>query len=155
MEVINETKRKGASRGNIHASARCLFSWVDTSKLRVRKRGSRLSTLAMSSSSANRTLLPLKSSVRLLTSLHLAAEAFTSESKSCTARGAGRSSMWRYRMRSAMGLRVLLTRSSGGSSFGQERKVSVWSMSSRGRFISVARLSMTTGHRRRCILGPI
>ena len=63
--------------------------------------------------------------------------------------------MSRYRIRSAMGFRDLLTRSSGGSSFGQERKVSVWSMSSRGRFISVARLFMTTGHRRRCVLGWI
>jgi len=49
-----------------------------------------LCTLAMSSSSANSTLLSLKSSVRLLTSLHLVTEAFTSESRSCTARGAGR-----------------------------------------------------------------
>jgi hypothetical protein len=43
-----------------------------------------------------------------------------------------------------MVLSDLLTRDSGWSSFGQERKVNVWSMSSGGRIISVARLFMAT-----------
>ena len=52
MEVAKENSRKGASLGNIHARARCLFSWMDTSMLRERRWGSSLSTFAMSSSRA-------------------------------------------------------------------------------------------------------
>ena len=124
MEVANERSRNGASLGNIHARARCLFSWTDTSMLRDRRRGSRLRTLAMRSSSANRTLFSMKSSERLLRSSHRDAGAFASDSKSRTARRAGRSPMLRYKVRSAMGLRDLLTRSSGWGSWARiERSV--------------------------------
>jgi hypothetical protein len=57
-----------------------------------------------------------------------------------TARRAGMLSILQYRMGSAMGLRDLLTRSSGWRWCGHDRKVSMWSMSSRGRAISVVRL---------------
>ena len=112
MEVANERSRNGESLGNTHAKARCLFSWTDTSMLRDRRRGSRLKTLAMNSSRANRTLFSMKSSERLLRSMHRDAGAFARDNKSRTARRAGWLPMLRYRMRSAMGLRTLLTRSS-------------------------------------------
>jgi hypothetical protein len=145
MEVANESSLKGASLGNIHARARCLFSWMDTSTLRERRRGRSLSTLAMSNSRAKRTLLSLKSSERLLTSAHLGAGAFARESRSRTARWAGRSPILRYKERSAMGLRNLLTKRREWRSFGQERKDNVWSMSSRGIVVSVdGSLNMTS-----------
>jgi len=136
MEVANESSRKGASLGNIHARARCLFSWMDTSTLRERRRGRSLSTLAMSNSRAKRTLLSLKSRERLLTSAHLAAGAFARESKSRTARWAGRSPILRYKVRPAIGLRNLLTKRREWRSFGHERKDNMWSMSSRGIVVS-------------------
>ena len=37
----DERCQNGASRRNIHKSARCLFSWIDTSTFGERKRGSR------------------------------------------------------------------------------------------------------------------
>ena len=146
MEVAKERSRKGVSLGNIHARARCLFSWMDTSTLRDRRRGSSLSTLAISSSRAKSTLLSLKSSERLLTSAHLVAGAFARESRSRTARRAGRSPMWRYKMRSELGLKNLLTRRREWRSVGQERKANMWSMSSRGRVVNVVRsLSIASG----------
>jgi hypothetical protein len=115
MGVADERKRKGTSRGNIHASARCRFSWTDTSTLKVRRRDSSLRTLAMRNSSAKGTLLSVKLSERPLTSWRLAAGAFASrsESRSRTARGAGRSLMLRYNIRSVMWLRNSTRKSRG------------------------------------------
>ena len=87
--------------------------------------------------SADRTLFSVKSGERLSTSSHPVrgvAGAFASD-KSRTARRAGRPQMLRYKMSPVMGLRDLLT-SSGWRSCGQDRKVSVRSMSSRGRAIA-------------------
>ena len=146
MEVAKERSRKGVSLGNIHARARYLFSWMDTSTLRDRRRGNSLSTLAISSSRAKSTLLSLKLSERLLTSAHLVAGAFARESRRRTARRAGRSPMWRYKLRSEIGLRNLLTTRREWMSVGQERKANMWSMSSRGRAVSVVRgSSMASG----------
>ena len=96
----------------------------------------------MSSSRANKTRFSIKSSEKLLMSSQRVAGAFASDNKSRTARRAGSSPMLRYKMRSAMGLRDLLTRSSGWTSWGHDRKVSMWSMSSKGRAISVGRSFM-------------
>ena len=58
---------------------------------RSERAGGRLRTLAMSSSTANRTLFSTNLSERLLRSSHHVAGAFASENKSCTACRAGRS----------------------------------------------------------------
>ena len=137
MEVANESNRKGVSLGNIQARARWLFSWMDTSTLREWRRGRSLITLAMSSSREKSNLLSLKSSERLSTSAHLAAGAFARESRSRTARWAGRSPILRYKVRSAIGLRNLLTKRREWMSFGQERKDNMLSMNSRGIVVNV------------------
>src|SRR5579863_3459923 len=124
---------------------------MDTSTLRVRKRGRHLSILPISSSRANRTLFSLNLSERLLTSSHLAEGAFMSERRSRTARGAGRSPMLEYRTRSAIGLRDLWTRSTGGSLSG--RKVCVWSMNTNREDHWCGAFFYGWGHGRRCGLG--
>ena len=133
MDVSKERSRKGASRGNIHASARFLFSWKDTSTISVRRRGSKPSTLDMSNSSANSTLFSVKLTLSALTNSRRAAGAFASDRRRRTERWAGSSSRLRYNARSAIELKRRLTRSRGWRSKGQERNDIEWSMSSNGR----------------------
>ena len=72
------------------------FSCTDTSTLRERRRGSCLSTLAMSSPGPNKTPFSIESSERLLMISHRVAGAFASDNKSCIARRAERSPVLRY-----------------------------------------------------------
>jgi len=69
--------------------------------LREHSHGSRLGTLGMSSSSANRTLFLMKPSERLLISPHHVAGPFASNSKSRTVCQVGRSPILQYKIHSA------------------------------------------------------
>jgi hypothetical protein len=68
--------------------------------------------------------LSVKLSKRPLTSWRLAAGAFASESRSRMARGAGRSPMLRYSIRSVMGLRNLRRAGDRDGWAGKERTIS-------------------------------
>ena len=59
---------KGSSRRDIHARARCLFSWTETPTSGGRRCGSDPSPLAMSNSSANKTLFLVKLTLSALVS---------------------------------------------------------------------------------------
>ena len=135
MDVSKERRRNGASRGNIHARARCLLSCTDTSTISVCRRGNKHSTFAMSTSSANNTRFSVKLTLSALTSSRRVTGAFASDRRRRTERWAGSSPRLLYSARSARELRRLLTRSRGWRSKGQERKESMWSKSSMGMFV--------------------
>ena len=79
----------------------------------------------MSSLSANRTLLLMKSRKRLLTGSHCIARSFVSDNKSPIAQEAGRLLMLQFKTFSVMGSKDFLTRSSGRKLCSHERNVSI------------------------------
>ena len=105
----------------------CMDRYLHSERAQTRQAGSRMGTLAMSDSSANRTLFLMKSSKRPLTD-ELAPrrrDIRERQQELHRARG-GRSLMLRYKTRSAMRSRDFLTRNGGCRSCVQERNVSIY-----------------------------
>jgi len=128
MPVANERSQNGASQGNVHATVRSVFKdrYLHAARAQMGQDGSHLSGLAMSNSSAVRTLFSMKPTKRLLTGSHHVEGAFVSENKSPIAREAEKSLMLRCQTHSAMGLRNFLKRSSGWRACDQESDVSIY-----------------------------
>src|SRR5712691_6451997 len=104
-----------------HDGAMSVFMhrYLHSERAPTRHAGSRMGTFAMSDSSAKRTLFSMKSSKRPLTSSHRVAGTFASDNKSRITREVGRSLMLRYKTRSAMRSRDVLSRGGRWRSYGQ------------------------------------